>query len=209
MNGLGIVSGSALATYMGLAFYFDHRPAVQWRAPLGLALIFPIAMVLMLPLIPESPRWLMMRGRVDESRDIIMRLHHIAGDPDQEYARGEFYQMQKQTELDKTLAPSWTAMFTRTSYRRRTVMAIGFAFLSQSTAVLVISNYGPTVYKALGYGTLDQLALQCGWITVSIPSNMIGESNKVFELGMSCVARLIFRSCQVHVSWTASAADPL
>lgn len=55
-------------------------------------------------------------------------------------------------------------------------MACGFAFVGQSTAVLVINNYGPTVYKALGYGTLDQLILQCGWITMAIPSNLLGVS---------------------------------
>jgi len=30
------------------------------------------------------------------------------------------------------------------------------------------------VYKALGYDTLDQLILQCGWITMGIPSNLLG-----------------------------------
>jgi len=53
-------------------------------------------------------------------------------------------------------------------------MACGFAFVGQSTAVLVINNYGPTLYAALGYGTLDQLKLQCGWITMGTPANLLG-----------------------------------
>src|SRR6266702_7046181 len=65
-------------------------------------------------------------------------------------------------------------MFRRPSYRKRSLLAMGFAFSGQSTAVLVINNYGPTLYKALGYGTKDQLALQCGWITVGIISNFVG-----------------------------------
>lgn len=32
-------------------------------------------------------------------------------------------------------------------------MAMGFAFVGQSTAVLVINNYGPLQYAALGFGT--------------------------------------------------------
>jgi hypothetical protein len=65
-------------------------------------------------------------------------------------------------------------MFRRPSYRKRVILAMGFAFLGQSTAVLVINNYGPTLYKALGYGTKDQLALQCGWITVGVVFNGVG-----------------------------------
>lgn len=34
--------------------------------------------------------------------------------------------------------------------------------------VLVLNNYGPTIYKALGYGTYDQLRFQAGWITVAV-----------------------------------------
>ena len=154
MNAMGISFGYVLASYMGLAFYFAKSPAAQWRAPLGLALIFPVSILFLLPFVPESPRWLLMVGRVEEASEIVMKLHHVEGDPDQEFARGEFYQMQKQTEFDMSLKPTWKQMFTKASYRKRTILACGFGFFGQSTGVLVINNYGPTIYRALGYDTL-------------------------------------------------------
>ena len=166
MNGMTITLGYALASYMGLAFYYTKNPSAQWRGPLGLALIFPIIQLLIIIWAPESPRFLLMKNRVEEARKVVMDIHHIPGDTDQEYARGEFYQMQKQAEFDRALEPTYKAMFFKKSYRLRTVLACGFAFVGQSTAVLVINNYGPTIYAALGYGTLDQLKLQCGWITM-------------------------------------------
>jgi MFS family permease len=175
MNGVNIALGYALASYMGLAFFFNNDPVVQWRTPLGLALVFPFMMLGILFIVPESPRWLLMVNRTEEARKVIMDLHHIKGDEDESYARAEFYQMQKQTQFDLTLNPSWWEMFRRPSYRKRTILACAFAFIGQSTAVLVINNYGPTLYKALGYGTKDQLILQCGWITVAIPFNFIGK----------------------------------
>jgi hypothetical protein len=109
-----------------------------------------------------------------------MKLHHTPDDPDQEYARTEFYQMQKQTEHDQKLEPSWKLMFTKASYRKRVILACAFAFIGQSTAVLVVNNYGPTLYESLGYGVKDQLILQCGWVTVGIPFNTLGKNLHAF-----------------------------
>jgi MFS family permease len=159
---------------MGLAFFYSNDPVAQWRAPLGIALIFPIAICILCFFIPESPRYLLMHGRVDEAREIVYRLHRMPNDPDQEYARAEFYQMSKQAELDRTLDPGWLELFRRPSYRKRIAMGCGFAFIGQSTGVLVLNNYGPTIYAALGYDTEYQLIFQCGWISVGILGNILG-----------------------------------
>jgi MFS family permease len=141
MNGVFIAIGYALASYMGLAFFFATDPATQWRAPLGLALIWPFMMLLVIYFVPESPRWYLMQGRNEEAWKVISDLHSDPDDPDQSYARGEFYQMQKQTELDRTLNPSWKQMFMKPSYRKRAMTGIIFAFIGQSTAILVVNNY--------------------------------------------------------------------
>jgi len=153
LNGINIALGYALASCMGMAFFFASNPATKWRGPLGMALVWPFMMLFVTLLIPESPRFLLMKGRVEEARAIVYRLHALKNDPDSEFAHAEFYQMQKQTELDRTLEPGWLAMFTKKGYRRRTALAVGFAFVGQSTGVLVINNYGPTLYATLGYDT--------------------------------------------------------
>ena len=167
--------GYALASYMGLAFFYSANPVVQWRGPLGLALVFPIFMLVVIMIVPESPRWLMKVGRTEEAKEILLRLHKTEQDEDQEFARAEFYQIQRQTEFDKTQNTSWLEMFRRPPYRKRTLLACTFAFIGQSTAVLVINNYGPTFYKALGFGTRDQLILQCGWISTAVLANITGK----------------------------------
>lgn len=52
-----------------------------------------------------------MKGRVDEAREIVYRLHRMPNDPDQEYARAEFYQMSKQAEIDRTMDPGWVRAY--------------------------------------------------------------------------------------------------
>ncbi|OCL05855.1 MFS general substrate transporter [Glonium stellatum] len=166
MNGVNIALGYGLASYMGMAFYFAKDPVTQWRGLLGLALIWPLMMLITIFFVLESPRWLLMQGEVEKAREIVYKFHTIKGDPDQGFARGIIVEM-----------------FKRPSYRKRSLLAVGLAFIGQSTVVLVINNYGPTLYKALGYGTKDQLALQCGWITVGIAFDFVGATL------MDCVGR--------------------
>lgn len=109
MNGVNIALGYALASYMGLAFFYTDDPVAQWRAPLGIALIWPVLVILVCFIVPESPRYLLMKGRVEEARAITYKLHHMKSDPDDEFARGEFYQMAKQAEVDRKLDPGWVS----------------------------------------------------------------------------------------------------
>lgn len=103
MNGVHIALGYSIATYMGLAFSYVDNPSSQWRAPLGLALVWPFLMVLVCFIVPESPRFLLMKGRIEEARKVVFKLHGRKDDPNNEFVRGEFYQMTKQAELDRSL----------------------------------------------------------------------------------------------------------
>lgn len=141
MNGVMIAVGYSWASYMGLAFYYSNNPITQWRGPLGIALIPPFIMLAVICFVPESPRWLLMKGRSEDAWNVISDLHADPADPDDAYARKEFYQMQKQTEMDRTLNPTWKQMWQKPSYRKRSIMAILFAGIGQSTAILVVNNY--------------------------------------------------------------------
>ena len=174
MNGVNIALGYGLASYVGLAFFYSHDPVAQWRAPLGIALIWPAFILLLCLVIPESPRYLLLKGKVDQARDIVFKLHSDSRDPDNTFARSEFYQMSKQAEIDRKYEVGWLEIWRRPSYRKRCLLGGGFAFIGQSTGVLVLNNYGPTIYAALGFDTEKQLIFQCGWISVGILGNIVG-----------------------------------
>ncbi len=62
-----------VANWIGYGLYFSGG-ALQWRFPLALQLIFPIVVLLVLPFLPESPRWLLLQDRHEEALDTISRL---------------------------------------------------------------------------------------------------------------------------------------
>ena len=136
MNGVGIAIGYSLATYMGLAFYHSTNMSTQWRGPYGISLIFTALPSMIVPFVPESPRWLLMRNRVDDAKQVVRGLHNLSNNNEHHFAIVEFYQMQKQLEYDRTLKPSYWQLFKRASYRKRLIMSAGYAFLGQSTAIL-------------------------------------------------------------------------
>jgi hypothetical protein len=121
---------------MGIAFYYSTSPS-NWRGPIAIGNFFPLYMLLVSWFSPESPRFLLMHDRPDESWKIVASLHADKRDPEQTYARGEFYQMQKQAEFDRGMDSSWTVLFTKRSYLRRLMLSAGFACIGQSTGILV------------------------------------------------------------------------
>lgn len=141
MNGVMIGLGYSIASYFGLAFFYSTNVTAQWRAPLGLSCFFPILMFVVLFFIPESPRYLLMHKHTEDAWKVVSKLHVISGDPQQEFARSEFYQMQKQAEADQRMDTSWKTICTRPSYRKRMLIGMAFAFFGQSTGAFVVNNY--------------------------------------------------------------------
>ena len=141
MNGVMIALGYALASYMGLAFYHAKNPTLQWRGPLGLALVWPLMMICIILVVPESPRYLLMAGKEEKAWKVISDLHADPKDPDNDYAKSEFYQMSHQATLDRTLNPSWKQLLTKPSYRKRVVL--GTSSIISSLFLFSLYEFSP------------------------------------------------------------------
>ncbi|KIY02796.1 uncharacterized protein Z520_01261 [Fonsecaea multimorphosa CBS 102226] len=169
ISAFGFELGYTSSTWVGFGFYFwKSKSGDEWRPPLALQCLWPLILLLGLPWVPESPRYLILKDRVEEAQKVLERLHHRPGDPDLSFARTELYQIRKQIAIDRTLPSSWIDMFRKPSYRKRTLFALGTIGIVQCSGVLVINNYGPSLYSALGFSTAQQLLYQCGWITMSL-----------------------------------------
>ncbi|KAF5366886.1 hypothetical protein D9615_010541 [Tricholomella constricta] len=55
----------------------------EWRIPLGLQILPALPLISFMLLLPESPRWLAEKGRMDEARQTLARLHANADENDQ------------------------------------------------------------------------------------------------------------------------------
>jgi MFS family permease len=173
LNGVMILMGYSLSSYMGLAFFHASDPTVQWRTPLGLAIVMPAVMLLLLPILPESPRWLLLQDRYEEAEKIIQRLHK--GRHEIESSQIEFALMRNQAEQDKMMKSSWKELFTRPSYRKRALIAMLIGIFGQASGVTAINNFSPLIYSTLGFDPEETLILLCGWISGGIFASLIGK----------------------------------
>lgn len=131
-NAVGLVIGYFLSSWVGYGTYFSKNQTFAWRFPLSISCLFPLILLVGSPWIPESPRWLIWKDRVDEAWRITERLHHDPNDSTQLMAREEFYQMRAQIEYDRTQDLSMWYMFKKPSLRRRILLGCGVLFGGQA-----------------------------------------------------------------------------
>lgn len=124
-----LVFGYMLSSWIGFAVYFSENLEFGWRFPLAFQVFPPVILLLGSPWVPRSPRWLMSKGFKEEAWTVIERLRRATDDPDNLVAKEEFYQIEKQLQLDADKlstfgGKAWKAVFQKKSYRKR--MIIGF-----------------------------------------------------------------------------------
>jgi MFS transporter, SP family, galactose:H+ symporter len=143
---LAIVSGIIVGYLTGYLLAGTH----SWRWMLGLA---AVPATLLLPLVirmPDTARWYLLKGRVDDARRALLRVEPTAH-VDEELA-----------EIDRALSEGSGGFseMVRPPYLRATIFVIALGFLIQITGINAIIYYSPRIFAAMGFtGNFALLAL--------------------------------------------------
>ncbi|KAL8279384.1 hypothetical protein RQP46_008196 [Phenoliferia psychrophenolica] len=154
MGGLmspAVNSGYVIAGIIGLGFFYDHS-SLNWRIPLIFQIIPPALGVGFLWILPESPRWLSMQGRKEESLAVLKSIHRHSSDPQDNIARAEAFQVTAQSDYDKTQPSSWNSLLAG-KYKKRSAIVALLWIANMLTGIEVPINYGPTICASLGFST--------------------------------------------------------
>ncbi len=145
LNQLAIVVGILAAQIVNWALAGDD---LQWNVAMGWrwmfwAEAFPALIFLVLAIvIPESPRWLAMNGKMEKARSIFSR---IGGDAYAEQELKSIADMPVQKEEG-----GWSVLFSK-PYRLVLMIGVIVAVFQQWCGTNVIFNYAQEIFQGAGY----------------------------------------------------------
>ncbi|KAF2169511.1 hypothetical protein M409DRAFT_64631 [Zasmidium cellare ATCC 36951] len=145
MLGVGGVVGSWLS-YGTFVSFTDSR---QWRIPFGVQIVPAAIIASMIFLFPESPRYLIAKGKSDEGLKTLARLH-ANGNIADPFMLAEYDQIQTQVTFEREReAKSLKELFSTKSSFRRVMLACGIQAATQMTGVSAIQYYSTTIFVAV------------------------------------------------------------
>ena len=146
INQLTIVIGILITNLVNYALA-DNGPDA-WRWMFGLGAVPSAVFLLGVFWLPESPRWLVQKGRVQEGETILRRIG------------GEGFVKQTVTAINRSMEgaekPS-LSMLLEKGVRPAVIVGIGLAMLQQLCGINVVFNYTSTIFETVGANLDRQL----------------------------------------------------
>jgi MFS family permease len=113
-----------------------------WRAPSLVQGVFSMMCIAILPFVPESPRWLVRQGRMDEATRVLA-LTHANGDEADPIVRTQLRRIVEAVELERSSGQTMSLLEmvrTRTA-RKRVLLAVSAAVFSTIAGTIIEPIY--------------------------------------------------------------------
>lgn len=140
-----ITGGICISYWLDFGFSFLEPSSIAWRFPIGFQIIFAIAILAFILELPESPRWLILKGEEDEALSVLAALSDLPSDDP--YIYNEFSAI-KDSVLETSQA-GFRDLFTQGEDRHlhRTILAYVNQMFQQISGINLITYYAATIYQ--------------------------------------------------------------
>lgn len=128
-----------------------------WRGMLGMCAVPAIIFLFILMLVPESPRWLIVRNRVNAAESVLAHIYNT-----KEAIKKEVQATQSISAAEPA-SGQWNYIRRHKGIVKAIVIGMAIAILGQFMGVNAVIYYGPTIFKNVG---LEDPLLGQVWIGV-------------------------------------------
>ncbi|XP_033516976.1 probable polyol transporter 4 isoform X1 [Nicotiana tomentosiformis] len=149
---LGILLG-----YVSNYAFSGLPPHINWRVMLGVGILPSVFIGIALFVIPESPRWLVMKNRIDEARVVLLKTNENASEVEERLA--EIQQAAGHVNAEKYEEKAvWRELLNPSpGVRRMLITGCGIQCFQQVTGIDATVYYSPTIFKDAGIKGNTQL----------------------------------------------------
>jgi sugar porter (SP) family MFS transporter len=125
----------------------------SWRWMLGIQVVPSLIYLCLIPLVPESPRWLILqRNRISDAKEVLRKISPINFEKELEdiIQSGQHQKLQTKEPLLSR------------KYKRPVLLAILFAVFNQVSGINAIIYYAPRIFEMAGLGAHTSLLSTIG-----------------------------------------------
>ncbi|KAF8007905.1 hypothetical protein BT93_K1794 [Corymbia citriodora subsp. variegata] len=141
---LGILLG-----YISNYAFADLSVHINWRVMLGIGILPSVFIGFALFVIPESPRWLVMKSRVDEARLVLLKTHEDEREAEERLAEIQLAAGKNARKYGEKAV--WQELLCPSPpLRRMLITGIGIQCFQQITGIDAAVIYSPEIFKNAG-----------------------------------------------------------
>lgn len=191
---LNIALGEVIGYAVSAMFYSVYG---GWRFMVGSSLLFSTAVFIGLFFLPESPRWLVHKGRVGEAYAVWKRLRDV-NDPQNIMEFLEVRQavlQEKEREKEETTLQRWSELFLVARNRRALIYAVIMIILGQATGINAIMYNLQTLMAKIGFNEKNSVFMSLvggGSLLIgTIPATVTKKGRRVWSMNLAgCIVGL-------------------
>ncbi|AYL95636.1 sugar porter family MFS transporter [Mucilaginibacter celer] len=142
LNQLMITIG-ILVSYLADYWLSDDSKPESWRLMFLVGFIPAVILLVGMFFLPETPRWLISKGRWDEGKKIIEKLE------DADIIDNTLAELEKDLQMQREQNTNWTEVF-KPWLRAPLIITVGIFFFQQFSGVNTIIYYSPIIFKMAG-----------------------------------------------------------
>ncbi|KAJ3826684.1 hexose transporter [Lentinula raphanica] len=195
-------SGAIIAAWTTFGT-FKLNSTWAWRIPSILQGLPSVAQVLLIWFVPESPRYLISKGK-DEQAMKVLAYYHADGNRDDPLVQYEFNEIKTALDYDRTIAANvgWKSLINTPGNRRRMRIIVGIAFFSQWSGNGLASYYLNQILNDINIKDSTTQLLINGilaiWnlICALIASSLVERLGRRFMFLFSGIGMLVFFTSQ-------------
>ncbi|KAM5369044.1 hypothetical protein ACJZ2D_009139 [Fusarium nematophilum] len=122
-----------------------------WRIPSLLQICPSLLQIATVFLLPESPRFLVSKDRVEDAAAVLVK-YHAEGDADSHLVKAEIVQIREtiRTEMEVS-KQSWLELVSTPGMRRRVLVTVFIGLFTQLSGNTLISYYSGILFNMMGY----------------------------------------------------------